>query len=135
MHKASTSNKYSPGSIRLRNAAAECLWQEEEHKRNDTSGTANGPDGKIEQDTKDEHKGRMQELKKAAGNSLQMSALLTHNWNFFNMRVVLLFGVSLWHEQAHKAQNKCTPEAQPRIVFFLLLDCPRFPRFQVCPGF
>ena len=118
MYQASSiSSKTSPGSKRLRDIAAQCLWEDGDQKNTEESGTANGPNGKIEKDTKDDHKARLDHLKKAAGNSLRMSALLTHNYNFFNMRVVLLFGVHLWLEQAHKAQNKCTPEAQPHFGF------------------
>lgn len=53
---------------------------------------------------------RLRHLKKAYGNSLLLAAVLTHNLNFFNMRLILVCGELWWSIQSAIAQFKKTAE-------------------------
>ena len=64
--------------------------------------------GLDDQQTKEHHKKAMQEMKKKAGAGQQivLCPLLMHNWNWFNMRLVLLFGQYMWSEQTLLSTEK-----------------------------
>jgi hypothetical protein len=67
---------------------------------------AKGDGGEAKNDYKEE----LRRLKKASSNSLILSSMLLHNWNFFNTRLILLCGWHLWQEQAYKVKDKRTGE-------------------------
>ena len=68
--------------------------------------------GANEGDSKAKHKAAMQEIKKKAGAGQQivLCPLLMHNANFFNMRLIMLFGQNLRNEQSFLSTAKTTPE-------------------------
>ena len=55
-------------------------------------------------------KERIKQLRKAYGNSLLLAAVLSHNLNFFNMRLILVCGELWWSTQTFLARNKKTAE-------------------------
>ena len=61
--------------------------------------------------TKEQHKALMQAMKKKAGPGQQIALcpLLMHNANFFNMRLLVLFGQFLWSEQSWLSTEKVNP--------------------------
>ena len=68
--------------------------------------------GLDDQQTKEHREKAIQEMKKKAGAGQQivLCPLLMHNWNWFNMRLVLLFGQYMWSEQTLLSTEKTTPE-------------------------
>ena len=69
-------------------------------------GESVGPEGL----SKTQAQEKLKRLKKVAGNSLLLSAILTHNHNFFCMRLILLVVEPFYLEQAFKAKEKQTPD-------------------------
>ena len=61
-------------------------------------------------ETKEDHKERLRQLKKKFSNSLLLSAVLSNNYNWFQMRLVLTVGRHFYHQQAFFGRDKCTPE-------------------------
>jgi hypothetical protein len=64
--------------------------------------------------SKGDHKEQMKRLRAAHANSLLLSSAVTHNYNFFHMRLALRVGKFWWKMQGDLAQNKKTPEEEVR---------------------
>ncbi len=56
-------------------------------------------------DSKEDHKLRLKQLKKHFSNSLLLGAVLTCNYNFWTMRLILTVGHHFWLQQAFFAKD------------------------------
>ena len=56
-------------------------------------------------DSKEDHRQRLKQLKKHFSNSLLLGAVLTCNFNFWSMRLVLTVGQHFWLQQAFYAKD------------------------------
>lgn len=72
---------------------------------------ANKSEGGV---SKSDHKEQMKRLRAAHSNSLLLSSAVTHNYNFFYMRLALRVGKFWWKMQGDLAQTKKTPEEEVR---------------------
>ena len=60
-------------------------------------------------DNKDAHRARLKQLESLCGNSITLSALLMHNWNFWHMRLIMQRLHLFAKEQGFNATQKKTP--------------------------
>ena len=60
-------------------------------------------------DSKDAYRARLKQLESLRGNSITLSALLTHNWIFWHMRLIMQCLHVFAKEQGFKATQKKTP--------------------------
>ena len=72
-------------------------------------------------DTKQDHKERLRKLKKKFTNSLLLSAVLSNNYNWFQMRLVLTIGEHFYKQQAFFGKEKRTPEEH--LEFCVSMSC------------
>lgn len=66
-------------------------------------------EGESKGESKDAHKARLKQLKNMFGNSITLSAVLTHNWNFWHMRLALRGLYMFEQEQVFRAKDKKVP--------------------------
>ena len=60
-------------------------------------------------DNKDAHRARLKQIGSLCGNSITLSALLLHNWNFWHMRLTMLRPHLFAKEQGFNTTQKKTP--------------------------
>ena len=60
-------------------------------------------------DNKDAHRARLRQLESLCGNSITLSAVLMHNWNFWHMRLIMRRLHLFAKEQCFNATQQKTP--------------------------
>ena len=74
-------------------------------------------------ESKDAYKARLKKLKNMFGNSITLGAVLTHNWNFWHMRLALRGLHMFEQEQSFRAKHKKVPAQH--LTYSVALACGR----------